>query len=117
MHEGNDNISEKDNICEGDNDVYEEDSIHKSDNNKYEDEDENKDDIYDGSNIDNNDTDNVEDIETSEAKNHNYNLCFLEQMEQITLIDARINLFQSFPSFSDTVYIEFIKIVSIYHLL
>ena len=116
MHEGDNNVCEEDNICEGDNDVCEENSIHESDNDVYENEDENKDVMYDGNNIDNSDIDDVEDIETSEARNHNYNLCFPEQMEQITLINTRTNSSQSLPSFPDTAYIEFMELVSTHHL-
>ncbi|CAG8642545.1 16444_t:CDS:2, partial [Funneliformis caledonium] len=126
IRENDDNyIYEKDNICKKDDDIYEDDNMHEGDNNVYEEDNicEGDDDVceednvmYDGSNIDNNDTDDVEDIETSEARNHNYNLCFPEQMEQITLIDTRTNLSQSLPSFPDTAYIEFMELVSIHHL-
>ncbi|CAI2196327.1 9877_t:CDS:1, partial [Funneliformis geosporum] len=83
-------------------DVCEEDDIYKGDNDVHENEDKNKDDIYDRSNINNSDTDNVK--EASEARSHNYNLYFLEQTEQVTLIDTRTNSSQSLSSFPNTTY-------------
>ncbi|CAI2178563.1 2597_t:CDS:2 [Funneliformis geosporum] len=105
IRERDDGVDEDDDIYEDDDYVCEEDGIYEGDNDVHEDEDENKDDIYDGSNINNSDIDDVE--EASEARSHNYNLYFPEQTEQVTLIDTRTNSSQSLPSFPDTAYNEY----------